>query len=78
MAQPTKRPTKHQEQRLVEAWNDKHPVGTRVLYWMGRREGTGYESRTSTRAQLLSGHTAVVWVEGHSACIALSHIEADE
>ncbi len=28
-----------------------------------------------SRATLLGGHTDVVWVHGHGACIALTHID---
>lgn len=56
-------------------FNKQWPVGTAVRYWTGLREGQGKLSRTRTAASVLSGHTAVVWVEDHGACIALSHIE---
>jgi hypothetical protein len=61
-------------QAVVDHWNEQHPVGTSVRYWTGDRQGDGKVSRTRSRADLLGGHTAVVWVEGHGACIALSHI----
>lgn len=64
------------EQKLVDDWNSKHTIGQRVRYWRGVREGTGVESVTRTDAQLLSGHTAVVWIEGCSGCIGLTHVEA--
>jgi hypothetical protein len=32
-------------------------------------------TRTRSVAQVLGGHTDVVWVDGHSACIALTHID---
>lgn len=60
---------------LVRKWNERFPVGTRVRYWTGLREGIGKTGLTETQAQLLSGHTAVVWVEGCSGCVALSHVE---
>lgn len=61
----------------AEQFNERHPVGTGVQWWTGVREGqppTG-ETKTRTPAQMLGGHTPVVWVEGHPACIALTHIE---
>ncbi|MDH6460150.1 hypothetical protein M2302_000301 [Micromonospora sp. A200] len=63
------------ECRRVELFNAAHPIGTTVRYWKGVREGDGKTSTTRTEAQLLSGHTAVVWLEGVSGCIALTHIE---
>lgn len=68
------------EQAAVDAWNYAHPVGTPVVAYPGcRPEDCPNDERivTSTRskAQVLGGHTAVVWVHGHSACITLSHID---
>lgn len=60
-------------QAAVDIWNGIAPIGTPVRYWTGFREGDGIESKTRTKAQLLCG-TPVVWVEGHGACIALSHV----
>lgn len=47
----------------TEAWNHRHP------------EGAGQTGRTRSAASVLSGHTAVVWVTGHAACIALAHVQ---
>lgn len=63
--------------RQAEQFNKQWPVGTTVRYWTGLREGPGEISRTRTSASVLGGHTAVVWVEDHGACIALSHIEVE-
>lgn len=74
--------TKRQQRETIKAerqaaeWNKAHEVGTSVTYWPGIREGAGDVSRTRTKAQLLGGHTAVVWIEARPDCIALSHIEA--
>lgn len=56
-------------------WNKAHPVGTAVRYWTGVRVGEGCVGTTRSHADVLGGHTAVVWVTGHSACIALTHVE---
>lgn len=65
------------EAQMAAVWNLVVPVGTPVRYWTGAREGEGKPSKTRSEAQLLGGHTAVVWVEGHSGCIALSHVYAE-
>ena len=65
-----------QEQKLVDQWNAKHPTGTPVRYWTMVREGAGRTSTTRSVAELLSGHTAVVWLAGVSGCVSLSHVEA--
>lgn len=60
----------------AKAWNDTYgPFSRQVRYWKGAREGEGQTSATRTSAQVLGGHTAVIWVKGEGACIALTHIE---
>lgn len=68
------------QQRQVDAFNARYPVGTPVLAYPGfrpedDRNATRLVTRTRSVATVLSGHTAVVWVDGHSACIALTHID---
>ena len=62
-------------QKEVADFNAAVSIGTPVTYWPGARTGDGVKSRTRTDAQLLGNHTAVVWVDDHSACIALTHVE---
>jgi hypothetical protein len=59
----------------VAAWNLTYPEGRAVRYWTGVREGAGQKGRTRSAASVLGGHTAVVWVTGHGACIALTHVK---
>lgn len=66
----------------VARWNRLHPIGTPVLAYPGARperdkNGTRLTTRTRSAASVLGDHTAVVWVEGHSACIALTHVDPD-
>lgn len=64
----------------VHKFNSLFPVGTLVDYWRGAREFGGAELTPSGRGRLkhkatvLSGHTAVAWIEGCSGCIALTHV----
>ena len=63
--------------KTVDRFNQAYPLGTMVRYWTMVREGEpSGTARTRTPAQVLSGHTAVVWVTGYASCIALSHVEA--
>lgn len=61
-------------------FNRQFPVGTLVDYWRGAREIDGVEltpsgrGRTRSKATVLSGHSAVVWIEGCSGCVALTHV----
>jgi len=62
-------------QRQCDRFNARHPVGTEVHYHPIIGGPHGSETyRTSTPAQLLSGHTPVVWLEGKSGCVALSAV----
>lgn len=69
--------TNEKEQKRCDEFNQKYPVGTRVRYWTGLREGEGRVGKTRSAAEVLSGHTAVVWVEGCRGCVALTHVELD-
>ncbi|MGW7350897.1 hypothetical protein [Streptomyces sp. NPDC054784] len=64
----------------ADAFNAAHPVGAPVLAYPGarpegRKDATVLTTRTRSAASVLGGHTAVVWVDGHGACIALTHID---
>jgi hypothetical protein len=64
---------------IVEIWNLKHPYPTPIRFWKGAREGEGVRGNTYSPADVLSGHTPVVYVrdlegKNHGA-IALTHVE---
>ncbi len=58
----------------ADRWNAEHPVGTEVLV----TRDNGEEERTKTRSEawVLSGHTAVVMVDGIAGGYLLSRIRA--
>lgn len=63
---------KKNPQREADAFNARFAVGDLVNY----AEVIGDQSkqyRTRTEASVLSGHTAVVWLEGKSGCVCVSH-----
>ena len=64
----------------AQQWNERYPIGTPVVAYPGARPADDPNderlvTRTRSRAEVLGGHTDVVWVEGHSACIALTHVD---
>jgi hypothetical protein len=64
----------------ADDFNSRHPVGTPVFAYPGARpedypQATRLVTKTRSRASVLGGHTDVVWVDGHSACIALTHVD---
>lgn len=80
---PQGRPDAADHEATAAAWNDQHPVGTPVVAYPGARpefdrNATRIVTKTRSAAQVLSGHTPVVWVDGHDACIALTHIDPIE
>ncbi len=59
---------------VAAAWNDTHPIGTKIRHWPGFRVGAGVASRTRSRAWEVCG-SAVVSVDGWAGGIWLDHIE---
>ncbi|ONK09503.1 hypothetical protein [Streptomyces sp. MP131-18] len=64
----------------AESWNEAHPVGTRVVAYPGCRpeddpKGERLDTVTRSQAWVLGGHTPVVMIDGHSAAIALTHVD---
>lgn len=61
-------------------WNSRYPVGTPVVAYPGARPEDASDAerlitRTRSKAQTLGGHTPAVWVDGHGACISLTHVD---
>lgn len=61
-------------------FNALYEVGVPVFAYTGFRPEVDADARrlvtrTRSRAELFQGHTDVVWVEGHGACIQLSHVD---
>ena len=61
--------------RQCAAFNAKHSVGSTIRVWPGARHGAPVEVEIRYPAQVLSGHTPVVYVTGGHGCIALTHVE---
>jgi hypothetical protein len=53
-------------------WNEKYPIGTPVM--VKKDNGVEYLSRTRSEASVLSGHSAVIFVDGISGCYLLSRV----
>jgi hypothetical protein len=54
-------------------WNANYPVGTAVKYFPILGDEEFRLRRTRTEAQVLSGHTSVVWLAGESGCVCLDN-----
>ncbi len=58
----------------VRAFNNRFRVGDEVDYYEVIETGQCKRYRTRTPAEVLSGHTAVVWLEGKSGCVCCDHV----
>ena len=59
-------------QDKVNAFNKRHPVGTEVI--LVKDLGEIVETEVRFPAEVLSGHTPVVWLKGISGCYLLSRV----
>ena len=53
------------------AWNAAYPIGTEVEFHPVIGAHAHRKTRTTSEAYVLSGHTAVVALEGVAGCVAL-------
>lgn len=61
-------------------FNQANPVGSRVRFWTGLREGEGRVGETTCAAYVLGGHTPVVHVanaERGWGSVALTHVQPE-
>ncbi len=58
----------------VEVFNEKHPVGSVVT--VIKDFGEKIDVKVRIPAEILSGHTAVVWLDGISGAYSLSRVVA--
>lgn len=69
-------PTAASLERVCRGWNELYPIGTQVEYHPIIGDPEHRITRTRSAAYVLSGHTAVVFVEGISGCVALEAVRA--
>lgn len=60
------------EQEQVDAWNGDNQTG--VIVDVRRDNGDVLRTRTRSSAQMLSGHSAVIWVKGIAGCYKLDRV----
>ncbi|NHQ93354.1 hypothetical protein [Janthinobacterium lividum] len=63
-----------QLQAVCDKFNATHLVGTAVSVKLD--SGEVRDTVTTSEAQVLSGHTPVIWLEGISGCYDLEHVTA--
>jgi hypothetical protein len=57
---------------LCESWNAAHPIGTAV--WLEHDNGRKLLTETRSRAEVLEGHSAVIWLKGVVGCYLLERV----
>lgn len=65
---------KPNQQNAVDRWNANHPIGTVVD--LTKDSGEVVRTKTRSEAEVLSGHTAVIWLEGVRGCYCLDRVKA--
>jgi hypothetical protein len=69
-----KLPSQKKLQKEVDEFNQKYKVGDPILYYsIIAQSEPPVVTRVRTTARILGGHTAVVWLEDVSGCVACSH-----
>ena len=56
----------------VDAWNKQVQRGAFVIYLDDH--GEAHLTRTRSDAEVLGGHTAVIWIEGRAGCVLLDRV----
>jgi hypothetical protein len=56
----------------IELFNHAHPPGSKVT--VVKDLGEKFETKVRYPAEILSGHTAVVWLKGISGCYCLDRV----
>lgn len=76
----TKTTRLHTQEDQVLTWNAAYPPGTRVRAYNRRKEPSELLAETVTigTAEMLGGHTAVVWLQYQAGCFALDALEVLE
>lgn len=59
-----------------DLFNTQYDVGTPGI--LHKDDGTRFPTATRSPAQVLSGHTAVIWVTAVAGCYALDRFEPEE
>lgn len=59
--------------RQCAKWNAQYPIGTEVRYYPVKGNDKFSRHLTMSEAYVLSGHTAVIFLDQHSGCVSLDH-----
>lgn len=63
---------KSAEEVVIDVWNEEYPPGTSVI--VVKDDGTRVHTKIRSYAEMLSGHTPVIWLEGISGAYRLDRV----
>lgn len=63
-------------ERRCREWNDAHGVGTEVRYHPVIFLPEHRLTKTRSKAYVMGGHSAVLFVEGEAGCVSLDAVKA--
>jgi hypothetical protein len=66
------RPSTAALQEQCDRFNARYPVGQKVT--VRKDDGEGVSTVTRSKAEVLSGHSAVIWLDGISGCYLLDRV----
>lgn len=67
-------PSQQKLQKQCDAWNSANAVGATVKVRLDN--GEMRETTTRSQAEILGGHSAVIWLEGITGCYLLDRVRA--
>lgn len=67
-----KKPNLKKLQKQCDDWNASNHVGCNVI--VTKDNGSEVPTVTTSEAQVLSGHSAVIWLKGVSGCYMLDRV----
>lgn len=59
-------------QSKVDVFNERYPIGTEVI--VIKDLGEKFKTKVRAPAQILSGHSVVVWLDGIRGCYDLNRV----
>jgi hypothetical protein len=67
-----RRPNAKALQAQCDLFNARYAVGQIVT--VRKDDGEGVQTKTRSQAEVLSGHSAVIWLDGVSGCYLLDRV----
>ncbi|TAA54587.1 hypothetical protein [Shinella sp. JR1-6] len=65
-------PDPAQLRNQCEIFNSRYPIGTKVA--VRKDDGEAFITKTRSKADVISGHTAAIWLEGLTGCSVLDRV----